>query len=207
MAICDPNLEAAQKLAGNSGVPASFPSLREALQVAAFDGAVITTPTFTHHAEAVAALEAGISIHLEKPMAMNLSECHAITAAADRSGAAVQLGFMRRFDQDFIDAAAMLRGGEIGTPMIIKSLTHGPGLPPAWANDIRTSNGMLAEVTSHDLAPSAGSPTTSPSISPSAWLTSKALNEASPPRISTTRRRHHHLPLRHHRCRHRSLPS
>ena len=58
---------------------------------------------------------------------------------------------MRRFDQDFIGAAAMLRSAEIGIPMIIKSLTHGPGLPPAWANDIRTSNGMLAEVASHDL--------------------------------------------------------
>jgi predicted dehydrogenase len=35
--------------------------------------------------------------------------------------------------------------------MLIKSLTHGPGLPPAWANDLKTSNGMLAEVNSHDL--------------------------------------------------------
>jgi len=33
---------------------------------------------------------------------------------------------------------------------MIKSLTHGPGLPPAWARDLTTSNGMLAEVNSHD---------------------------------------------------------
>jgi myo-inositol 2-dehydrogenase/D-chiro-inositol 1-dehydrogenase/scyllo-inositol 2-dehydrogenase (NAD+) len=33
---------------------------------------------------------------------------------------------------------------------MIKSLTHGPGLPPAWARDLKTSNGMLAEVNSHD---------------------------------------------------------
>ena len=35
--------------------------------------------------------------------------------------------------------------------MIIKSLTHGPGLPPPWATDLKTSNGNLAEVNSHDL--------------------------------------------------------
>ena len=34
--------------------------------------------------------------------------------------------------------------------MMIKSNTHGPGLPPPWARDLRTSNGMLAEVNSHD---------------------------------------------------------
>ena len=33
---------------------------------------------------------------------------------------------------------------------MIRSLTRGPGLPPPWANDPRTSNGMLAEVNSHD---------------------------------------------------------
>jgi len=33
---------------------------------------------------------------------------------------------------------------------MIKTNTHGPGLPPAWARDLRTSNGMLAEVNSHD---------------------------------------------------------
>lgn len=35
--------------------------------------------------------------------------------------------------------------------MMVKSLTHGPGLPPPWARDLKTSNGNLAEVNSHDL--------------------------------------------------------
>ncbi|RPH59632.1 MAG: oxidoreductase, partial [Chloroflexi bacterium] len=61
-----------------------------------------------------------------------------------------QLGFMRRFDPEFAAAAQRIQAGEIGQPMMIKSLTHGPGLPPAWARDLTTSNGMLAEVNSHD---------------------------------------------------------
>ena len=62
----------------------------------------------------------------------------------------LQLGFMRRFDPEFAAAAERIQAGEIGRPMMIKSLTHGPGLPPAWARDLSTSNGMLAEVNSHD---------------------------------------------------------
>src|SRR5665647_3470396 len=65
--------------------------------------------------------------------------------------AAPQLGFLRRLHRDFLPGAELLRSGDVGDPMIIKSLTHGPGLPPAWATDIRTSNGMIAEVNSHDL--------------------------------------------------------
>ena len=150
-AICDPSGDVAQGLADDFGVGAVHPSLTEALREQDFDAVVVTTPTFTHRDEAVRALEAGMHVHLEKPMAMNLAECRDVSAAAAAAGRTVQLGFMRRFDLDFVAAADQLAGGGLGSPMIIKSLTHGPGLPPAWANDIRTSNGMLAEVNSHDL--------------------------------------------------------
>jgi len=46
-----------------------------------------------------------------------------------------QIGFMRRFDPEFVAASERIQAGEIGQPMMIKSLTHGPGLPPAWARD------------------------------------------------------------------------
>jgi myo-inositol 2-dehydrogenase/D-chiro-inositol 1-dehydrogenase/scyllo-inositol 2-dehydrogenase (NAD+) len=57
---------------------------------------------------------------------------------------------MRRFDPEFVAAYKRIASGEIGTPMMVKSLTHGPGLPPPWARDLKTSNGNLAEVNSHD---------------------------------------------------------
>jgi myo-inositol 2-dehydrogenase/D-chiro-inositol 1-dehydrogenase/scyllo-inositol 2-dehydrogenase (NAD+) len=71
-------------------------------------------------------------------------------AAARRNQVILQLGFMRRFDPEFVAAAKRIESGEIGQPMMIKTLTHGPGLPPPWARDLTTSNGNLAEVNSHD---------------------------------------------------------
>ena len=150
-AICDPSREIGAELAADYGVGLVCASLEEALERGTFDGVVITTPTFTHHPLALTAIREGLHVHLEKPMAMTLVECAAISAAAEAAGIALQLGFMRRFDRDFVAGAELLRSGEVGDPMIIKSLTHGPGLPPAWATDIRTSNGMIAEVNSHDL--------------------------------------------------------
>jgi len=129
---------------------ARFASLEDALDAAAFDAVVITTPTFTHKALAVTAAVAGKHVFLEKPMALNLAECDEIIAAAGHSGVFLQLGFMRRFDPEFVAAAERIQAGEIGRPMLVKSLTHGPGLPPPWARDLKTSNGLLAEVNSHD---------------------------------------------------------
>jgi predicted dehydrogenase len=98
----------------------------------------------------VMAAQAGKHIFLEKPMALSLVECDAILHAAQQAGVLLQIGFMRRFDPEFAAAASRIEAGEIGQPMMVKSLTHGPGLPPAWARDLSQSNGMLAEVNSHD---------------------------------------------------------
>jgi predicted dehydrogenase len=150
VAIVDPVAEARQATADRFGIPQRCASLEEALDRLDFDAVVITTPTYTHAALAVAAAQASKHVFLEKPMALTLVECDAILQATEASGVHLQLGFMRRFDPEFAAAADRIQAGEIGRPMLIKSLTHGPGLPPPWAQDITTSNGNLAEVNSHD---------------------------------------------------------
>jgi predicted dehydrogenase len=150
VALVDPVADILQATAREFGIEACYDSLEKALEETAFDAVVITTPTFTHKNLALLAAENGKHVFLEKPMALNLGECDAILEATRRKGGLLQLGFMRRFDPEFAAAAKRIEAGEIGRPMMIKSLTHGPGLPPAWARDLRTSNGMLAEVNSHD---------------------------------------------------------
>jgi predicted dehydrogenase len=150
VAIVDPDRSALDEAGEMFGVDTRYGSFEEALDGVEFDAVVITTPTFTHAALAVAAANAGKHVLLEKPMALTLAECDAIIDAAERRGVILQLGFMRRFDPEFVAAAERIEAGEIGRPMLVKSLTHGPGLPPAWARDLKTSNGNLAEVNSHD---------------------------------------------------------
>lgn len=149
-AIVDADPEALTATADRFEVDSRFASLEEALEQADFEAVVITTPTFVHKELAVTAAQAGKHIFLEKPMALDLQECDAILQAVERKDVLLQIGFMRRFDPEFRAAADRIEAGEIGQPMMVKSLTHGPGLPPPWARDIATSNGNLAEVNSHD---------------------------------------------------------
>ena len=150
VAIVDPATEVLQATADEYGIPDCFSTLEAALEQGEFDGVVITTPTPIHKPLALLAAAAGKHVFLEKPMAMSLADCDEIIAATRQHRVSLQVGFMRRFDPEFVAAAKRIEAGEIGQPMMIKSLTHGPGLPPPWARDLRTSNGMLAEVNSHD---------------------------------------------------------
>jgi scyllo-inositol 2-dehydrogenase (NAD+) len=127
-----------------------FTSLADATAACDIDAVVITTPTFTHEALVVDAASRGIHVLCEKPMALTVASCDAMMAACERGHVTLQLAFMRRFDPPFVTAKRDLDAGLVGAPLIVRSLTRGPGLPPAWANDLRTSNGMLAEVNSHD---------------------------------------------------------
>lgn len=150
VALVDPMVAVRDETAKEFGIEAQFDTLEQALDKVEFEAIVITTPTPTHLPITSLAANHKRHVFLEKPMALNLKECDEILAVTKANGVHLQLGFMRRFDPEFTAAAERIQAGEIGQPMMIKSLTHGPGLPPPWARDLRTSNGMLAEVNSHD---------------------------------------------------------
>lgn len=148
--VCDANPEAAEKAREALELPRSYTHLEDALADAAVQAVVITTPTFTHEEMALAAARAGKHILCEKPMALTLASAERMIAAAKAHQVTLQMAFMRRFDPAFQQAKRQLDSGALGEVMMVRSLTRGPGLPPAWALDVRRGGGMLAEVNSHD---------------------------------------------------------
>jgi predicted dehydrogenase len=150
VAIVDADQDRARRQADELGVNQSFDSIKAALAGADFDAVCIATPTFTHASVAVAAAHAGKHILCEKPMALTLEEAEAMIAAAQQANVVLQIAFMRRFDPAFRAAKQQIDSGAIGDPIVVRTLTRGPGLPPRWACDPATSIGMLAEVNSHD---------------------------------------------------------
>lgn len=149
-AIVDRDLDSARRLAEELGVPAAYQDLTSALKSSEFDAVIITTPTFTHASLTLEAAESGKHVFCEKPMALTLEEADEMISITKRMGVKLQIGFMRRFDPEFKAAKNLIASGEIGKPIIVKSVGRGPGLPPPWALDRRTGLGFLAEVNSHD---------------------------------------------------------
>lgn len=149
-ALVDINIKAALKLGKDLELRSCFPTLEDALSQAEFDAVCIATPTFTHAPLVVTAAEAGKHVFCEKPISMTLDEADRMIEATRKAKVFFQMGFMRRFDPIFATAKERIDAGVIGEPLMIHSLTRGPGLPPPWACQLSSSNGLLAEVNSHD---------------------------------------------------------
>jgi predicted dehydrogenase len=151
VAVADPVPEARQRAAAELGCQRTLGDPLAAATDDGVDAVVIASPTFTHAAVAVAALQAGKHVLCEKPLASALEDAWRIQAAADGSSGSLVMGFMRRFDAGFTRASERIRAGDIGDPVFVRSTGRGPGLPPEWAHDPRRSAGLIAEVNSHDL--------------------------------------------------------
>jgi len=150
VAVVDSNLEAARKAAEELNANNYYNSLDEALIESNFDAVCIGAPTFVHCEVVVKAAEAGKHIYSEKPLSISLEEADKMEKTIKKNKVKFQIDFMRRFDKNFLRAKKFIEEGAIGTPILIKSVGRGPGLPPEWYADLKKSNGLLAEVNSHD---------------------------------------------------------
>jgi predicted dehydrogenase len=112
-AVCDVDAELAKRT-GESFSADAFASLDELLASGIADAVVIAVPPFLHGAMTIAALDAGLHVYCEKPLAPTCGECDEITAAAQASGRVVQVGCQHRFQRSYVAAHQLLQGGELG---------------------------------------------------------------------------------------------
>jgi predicted dehydrogenase len=114
VAVCDTNLEAAEKVAAMYGVSA-YRSVDAMLEGAAFDAVGVATPDFAHREPAVALLDAGKHVLLEKPLATTLEDATAIVAAAEHSASRLMVDFHNRWSPPINVAKQTIAAGDIGT--------------------------------------------------------------------------------------------
>lgn len=117
--VCDTIVDLASSVAAGAGAEASF-DYRRVLERADIDLVDICTPTVSHAEIAIAALEAGKHVLCEKPLARNLTEAQTIVAAARRTGRKLMVGYVRRFDQRYLEIKAAIDAGAIGRPVFIR---------------------------------------------------------------------------------------
>lgn len=83
------------------GVPC-YESMRDMLRAREADAALITAPPSVHGPAAAAALRAGVSVLVEKPMALSLVEAHTLQQLQRQSGRVLRVGFNRRYRPDYL---------------------------------------------------------------------------------------------------------
>ncbi len=148
VAIADIALDRAQKAAAEYGcLPCA--SLDEIFALEP-DAVYVATPNALHTEPVLAALERGIHVFSEKPMATDLKEARQILDAVERSGLIYQIGFNRRFAPVYQFARGLIAKGF--TPLSANAkMNRGELQNPRWVGDPALTGGFLYESTIHVL--------------------------------------------------------
>jgi myo-inositol 2-dehydrogenase/D-chiro-inositol 1-dehydrogenase len=110
------------------------------------DGVVIAAATDAHPQLILAAVEAGLPVFCEKPVAKGAAEAAEVLRHC--RDARVQIGYNRRFDPGFVAAREAVRNNELGWLHTVRSTTMDPAPPPAGY--IAVSGGIFRDCSVHD---------------------------------------------------------
>jgi scyllo-inositol 2-dehydrogenase (NAD+) len=91
---------------------------------------VIVTPAKFHGAAMRVCAQAGKDIFCEKPFTLTVEEADQMLDLTTKAGVRVQVGHVRRYDPPNVRAKKRIEAGEIGEPVLFKSLARDPSPPP-----------------------------------------------------------------------------
>lgn len=129
-AVSDVNMERAKEVADTFSIPHVCETLDDML--GKVDALLIATPNKFHAPAAIQALNAGVHVMCEKPMALNTKECAAMIEAAESSGKLLYIAYHWRFVKEARAAKRLIDSGAIGDPLVIRIQMMRRRKVPGW---------------------------------------------------------------------------
>ncbi|ASA24777.1 Gfo/Idh/MocA family protein [Paenibacillus donghaensis] len=150
-AVCDLNEDRARLAAEKYGAQQFYTDYRELLADPGVDAVSICTWNNSHAEISIAALRAGKHVLVEKPLCRTVEEALDIQQAVEESGKTLQVGFVRRYDDNARFLHSLVENGEFGEIYYAKATTlRRLGNPGGWFADVeRSGGGPLIDIGVH----------------------------------------------------------
>lgn len=145
-AVCDVDASRAERLA-----PAGariYERWDELLAREQLDAVWVCTPPLAHREPAIAALERGVHVFLEKPIARTQEDAEAIVTAAERSEAVCAIGYQWRATEVLDDLKRALQGQRVA---LLVGRNIGPAFSRPWFLDRSQGGGNILERGTHQI--------------------------------------------------------
>ena len=142
-ALVDPVAADAQSAADAYGVPLT--DFVSALADPTIDAISLATPAELHFDQAMAALNAGKHVFVEKPITLRVEDAEALRATADERGLVLMVGHLLQYHPAFMALLALVRSGELGQVRYAYSTRQSLG-------KFRTHENVLWSFAPHDLS-------------------------------------------------------
>lgn len=119
----------------------------EAIAADDVDAVVLATPGAAHEEQVLACLERGVPVLCEKPLTVAASTAYrVVTRQAELGLELVQVGFMRRFDHEYVTLRQLVASGGLGTPLMVHCAHRNPAVP-----DTVTTEGVINDSAVHEV--------------------------------------------------------
>lgn len=152
IAVLSSDAERARSFAAENGVSTATTELDELLSAPGLEAVWIASPTFLHHRQAKAVLQAGKHVLLEKPLAMTASEAWELVDLARQADVVLATGYQARYVPGHLEMRRLVAEGAIGEVSIARTYygVHRSGPPPEWRQHRDSAHwGALADIGTH----------------------------------------------------------
>jgi len=152
VAICDVLQDRAKEMAKKYDIPFVSTDYREVIEKGDLDALFVVTPDDTHHAITMTALDAGLHLMCEKPLAHNSGQAREMYEKAETMGVKHMTFFSFRWPPHYRYLKELIDDGYIGRCFdCYITLFTGSGLGGgySWRYDQNHGNGMLSEYGAH----------------------------------------------------------
>ncbi|KOX32570.1 oxidoreductase [Saccharothrix sp. NRRL B-16348] len=144
-ALCDLDVERARNVLGRYSTVRATSSLDEVLADPEVEAVAVATPAATHLRVALAALEAGKHVLVEKPLASSYADGLKLVTAAEERGLTLMLDHTFCYTPVVRRLRELVRGGELGDIQYIDSVRINLGL-------VQPDIDVLWDLAPHDLS-------------------------------------------------------
>ena len=119
----------------------------EAINDADVDAVLIATPGAAHDEQVNACLDRGIPVLCEKPLTTDIASAYRIVQReAQLARPLIQVGFMRRFDAEYVALKNLIADGGLGDPLMVHCTHRNPALGDHFTSEFMIRDSVVHEV-------------------------------------------------------------
>lgn len=153
VALSDLNEPLLNQVADRFSVQHRYTDYRMLLENKECNAVAVCVPPQYHADIAIAALDAGKHVFIEKPLALNVDDCDRLISKANEPSKKVMVGFNLRFHRLVRKAQEMMKQEILGTPQLARSMftsnSQNQSRFAQWRTEREQGGGVLIEVATH----------------------------------------------------------
>ncbi|WP_326661611.1 Gfo/Idh/MocA family oxidoreductase [Streptomyces canus] len=145
-AVVDVDAERAKNIAARIDGCTAYTDPASAMAAADVDAVLIASPGPAHEAALLQAFEHDLPVLCEKPLTPDAASALRVVEAEQRLGRRrAQVGFMRRWDTEYMKLKSLLETGQLGRPLMLHNRHRNAASPPFFTSSMLISDSVAHE--------------------------------------------------------------